>query len=107
MGTSMHRVLNCGCVHRSHNAQTDLKLSNSSSFISNLLDQIPNLTQYRTFVKVPLRQRLHYTKRASSITILIPMNIAMDETALGKLSRAQLQKVAKVCVAFLVLNASH
>jgi hypothetical protein len=31
----------------------------------------------------------------------------MDEATLAKLSRAQLQKVAKVCLAFLVLNASH
>lgn len=31
----------------------------------------------------------------------------MDETTLGKLSRAQLQKVAKVRLAFLVLSTSH
>jgi hypothetical protein len=31
----------------------------------------------------------------------------MDEATLAKLSRAELQKVAKVCLVFLILKASH
>jgi hypothetical protein len=31
----------------------------------------------------------------------------MDEATLAKLSRAELQKVAKVCLAFLVLEVRH
>jgi hypothetical protein len=35
-----------------------------------------------------------------------PGKLDMDEATLRKLSRAELQKLAKVCLTFLVLNAT-